>query len=504
MAYLELKGITKRFPGIVANDNVDLAVEKGEIHALVGENGAGKSTLMRILYGLEQPDEGEVRLGGKPFRVRSPSDAIKAGIGMVHQSFQLVPSMSALENIVLGAEPRHGFLLDRASAHSTVLEIADQLNITLPWDARVRDLSLGPQQRVEILKVLYRRATLLIFDEPTTVLTAQEAEQLFDLFRRLAARGVTIILITHKLQEVMAVSRRVTIIRRGHVVGVRDTSGTSSSEIARLMVGEDLEEKLPTGSNQPGQELLSVRGLRVTDSRGLAALKDVNLTVRQGEILGVAGIEGNGQHELVHAIAGLIPVQAGSVAIAGHDVTNSSVRQRRSAGLSLIPADRNTEGVSRPSSVQDNAISTRYQSAPFSAGGLLLFKRIGEYARRLLSAFQVVAPGPRARAANLSGGNIQKLVVARELDADPQLLLAAYPSRGVDIRSTNLIHEKLRELRAQGKGVLLISEDLGEILDLADRVLVLYNGRVAGEVPVSKANVHDLGELMTGGTARAP
>jgi len=499
MAYLELRGITKRFPGVLANDHVDLTVEKGEIHALVGENGAGKTTLMRILYGLEQPDEGEIRLGGKSVTIDSPAAAIRLGIGMVHQHFQLIPSMTVLENVVLGAEPGRLGMTDRAAALAKVQEIAAGLGISLPWEARVADLSLGPQQRVETLKVLYRHANILIFDEPTTVLTAQEADQLFGVLRKLADDGATIIIITHKLHEVISISSRITVMRRGKVAGVLETAKSSPQEIARLMVGEDVGHLERSGRSQPGDEVLSLSNLSALDKRGAPALRGLSLRVCRGEIVGVAGVEGNGQSEMVQAIAGLIPVTGGTIRIAEHDATRVSTRQRREWGLALIPGDRNAEGVSKLSTIMDNMACTEYYRPPLSKAGVLDEGAMQQRARSLIERFSVKAPSPYTRTATLSGGNIQKIVVGRELASEPQVLIAAYPSRGVDVRSTELIHSKLLELRAGGQGVLLISEDLGEILSICDRVLVLYEGRIVGEVPTEQADIYWLGELMIGG-----
>ncbi|MEO8285256.1 MAG: ABC transporter ATP-binding protein [Chloroflexota bacterium] len=499
MSYLELRGITKSFPGVLANDHVDLTVEKGEIHALVGENGAGKTTLMRILYGLEQPDEGEIRLGGKRVTVDSPATAIRLGIGMVHQYFQLVPSMTVLENVVLGAEPARLAMTDHAAALSKVQAIATGLGISLPWEARVADLSLGPQQRVETLKALYRHASILIFDEPTTVLTAQEADQLFDVLRRLANDGATIIIITHKLHEVMSISSRITVMRRGHVAGVLETAGSSPHEIARLMVGEDVSHLERSGRSQPGEEVLSLDNLSALDKRGAPALRGLTLSVRRGEIVGIAGVEGNGQTEMVQAITGLIPVTGGTITITGRAATSQSTRQRREWGLGIIPGDRNAEGVSKLSTITDNMACTEYYKPPLSHAGVLNEGAMQKRAKSLIERFSVKAPSPSTKVGTLSGGNVQKIVVGRELASEPQVLIAAYPSRGVDVRSTELIHSKLLDLRANGQGVLLISEDLGEILSICDRVLVLYEGRIAGEVPTEQADIYWLGELMIGG-----
>ena len=499
MPYLELRGITKRFPGVLANDHVNLSVDKGEIHALVGENGAGKTTLMRILYGLEQPDEGEILLAGRRVHIGSPADAIRLGIGMVHQHFELVPSMTLLENVVLGAEPNRSWVTDQAEALKRVKEIAGRLNIDLPWDARVADLSLGPQQRVETLKILYRNANLLVFDEPTTVLTAQETDQLFEVLRKLAQSGATVILITHKLHEVMEVSDRVTVMRRGQVVGELETARTNPQEIARLMVGEDVAHMTRTGTAEPGEEVLRLTGVTAVDRRGALALRGLSLDVRRGEIVGIAGVEGNGQYELVQAAAGLILVQSGTVTLLGRDVTRATTRERREMGLALIPGDRNAEGVSRISTVQDNLASTEYYRPPLSRAGVLNKGGLLERARMLIERFSVTAPSPTSRVATLSGGNVQKLVVARELNAEPEVLIAAYPSRGVDIRSTEFIHSKLLEMRGKNKGVLVISEDLRDLLSMCDRVLVLYEGLIVGEAPAGQADIYWLGELMTGG-----
>lgn len=503
MAYLELKGITKRFPGVVANDNVNLTVEQGEIHALVGENGAGKSTLMRTLFGLEQADVGEIRLDGYPLKISSPAVAIKHGIGMVHQHFQLIPSMTVLENITLGAETAlaegRGWLVDRRAALNRIQEIARRLGIDLPWYTPIRNLSLGPQQRVEILKALYRQARLLIFDEPTAVLTAQEADQLFEVLRRLAGEGVTVIIITHKLHEVMALSRRITVMRRGKVAGVLETACTTPGEVAHLMLGEDVKPPRREERSAPGEVALEIRDLWALDRRGLAALRGINLSLHRGEIVGVAGVEGNGQHELVHVLAGLTKAQSGSLRLLGQEITALSPRRRREAGLAVIPGDRNAEGISRVSSIRDNLAANRFYQPPLSRTGLLFPARLDRFAGRLVSLFQVKTPSIRDSVGSLSGGNVQKLIAAREMDGEPEVLLAAYPSRGVDVRSTGFIQGKLLELRGQGKAVLLISEDLTELLNLCDRLVVLFQGRFAGEFTPEEADIRRLGALMTGG-----
>lgn len=499
MAYLEMLGITKRFPGVVANDHVDFSVEEGEIHALVGENGAGKTTLMRILYGMESPDEGIIRLGGRAVRVPNPQAAIRLGIGMVHQHFQLVPSFTALENIVLNREPRRGLLLDRQHARRALETLIERLGLEVNLNTRVSELSVGERQRVEILKLLYRNARLIILDEPTAVLTPQETHALFGMLRRLKEEGRTIIFISHRLSEVMEIADRVTVLRRGRVVGVRSVASTDERELARMMVGEVVAVARQAGrSLENAPPALIVRDVALAEVPGRLSLKSLSFEVRRGEILGVAGVEGNGQQELVELLAGLRFPQKGQILLDGQDITFMDVRGRRRHGLAVIPPDRLQEGLSLPAPVWANLIATRYHLPPFSHLGFLNRPLIRSYAAQLIQKFEVMVSSIDAPALTLSGGNLQRLIIAREVSTPPRVLIAAHPTRGLDMRATQAIRKLLLELADQGTAVLLISTDIDELLALADRLLVLHRGEIAGFLPISQADPESLGLLMAG------
>ncbi|WP_448591339.1 ABC transporter ATP-binding protein [Thermoflexus hugenholtzii] len=499
MAYLEMRGITKRFPGVIANDHVDFSVEEGEIHALVGENGAGKTTLMRILYGLESPDEGIIRLGGRAVRIPNPQAAIRLGIGMVHQHFQLVPSFTALENIVLNREPRRGPLLDRQHARCALETLIERLGLEVDLGARISELSVGERQRVEILKLLYRNARLIILDEPTTVLTPQETHALFAMLRRLKEEGRTIIFISHRLSEVMEIADRVTVLRRGRVVGVRSVASTDERELARMMVGEVAAiARQACRSLENAPPALIVRDVTLAEIPGRLSLKGLSFEVRRGEILGVAGVEGNGQQELVELLAGLRFPQKGQILLDGKDITFMDVRGRRRHGLAVIPPDRLQEGLSLPAPVWANLIATRYHLPPFSHLGLLNRALIRSYAAQLIQKFEVMVPSIDAPALALSGGNLQRLIIAREVSTPPRVLIAAHPTRGLDMRATQAIRKLLLELADQGTAVLLISTDIDELLALSDRLLVLHRGEIVGFLPISQADPESLGLLMAG------
>jgi len=499
MAYLEMRGITKRFPGVVAIDHVDFSVEEGEIHALVGENGAGKTTLMRILYGMESPDEGIIRLGGRAVRIPNPQAAIRLGIGMVHQHFQLVPSFTTLENIVLNREPRRGPLLDRQHARRALGTLIERLGLEVDLSARVSELSVGERQRVEILKLLYRNARLIILDEPTTVLTLQETHALFGMLRRLKEEGRTIIFISHRLSEVMEIADRVTVLRRGRVVGVRSVASTDERELARMMVGEVIAVARQTGhSLENAPPALIVRDVTLAEIPGRLSLKSLSFEVRRGEILGVAGVEGNGQQELVELLAGLRFPQKGQILLDGKDITFMDVRGRRRHGLAVIPPDRLQEGLSLPAPVWANLIATRYHLPPFSHLGFLNRALIQSYAAQLIQKFEVMVPSIDAPTLTLSGGNLQRLIIAREVSTPPRVLIAAHPTRGLDMRATQAIRKLLLELADQGTAVLLISTDIDELLALADRLLVLHRGEIVGFLPISQADPESLGLLMAG------
>jgi general nucleoside transport system ATP-binding protein len=497
---VELRGITKTFPGVVANDHVDLEVRQGEIHALVGENGAGKSTLMNILYGLIKADAGAILVHGKPAPMQGPRDAIRHGIGMVHQHFMLIPVFTVGENVVLGSEPvRPGGFYDHTRARQAIEDLTKRYGLALDSDARVGDLPVGLQQRVEIVKVLYRGARILILDEPTGVLTPQESTELFRVLRDLVKSGKTIIFISHKLKEVLAISDRITVMRRGKVVGHLITKETNESEIARLMVGRDVLLRVDKTPAKPGPVALRVEHLSATSDQGVLALRDVSLELHQGEILGIAGVEGNGQSELVETLAGTRRPVAGHVFLADRELTNFSAASIRLAGVSHIPEDRRGAGLVLNYSVADNLILGRQRTRRFAWHGLVLrLKAIFAWAQRLISEFDIRTPSSRTPARTLSGGNQQKIIVAREMATEPRVLLAAQPTRGVDIGAIEFIHRRLVAERDGGAAILLVSAELDEVRSLSDRIAVMYEGRIVSIEPPD-ASEERLGLLMTGG-----
>ena len=498
---LELIGITKRFPGIVANADIDFDLGRGEVHALLGENGAGKSTLMNILYGLYTPDEGEIRLDGTRLRLSSPRDAIDAGIGMVHQHFMLIPVMTVAENIVLGSEPRNGPFLDYDGALRTVEDMARGFRFGIDARARVENISVGQQQRVEILKALFRGARILILDEPTAVLTPQEAQELFRILRTLRDEGMSIIFISHKLNEALEIADRVTVLRRGKKVDTVPREDATEAGLARMMVGRDVLLRVDKGRAQPRETMLSVRDLRVLDERGLEAVRGVSFEVRAGEIVGIAGVDGNGQTELIDAITGLRKVASGTVEVAGKDVTTHSVHARLDEGLGHSPEDRHRRGLVLDFTLAENLALHDYDKPPDSRWGWLFPRRLVEIARRLLREFDVRGGDAQTPAAALSGGNQQKVVVAREVSRDPRVLLAAQPTRGLDVGAIEFVHRRLVEERTDGRAILLVSFELDEILSLSDRILVLYEGEIVGEFSPD-ATEEELGIAMTGGGRR--
>lgn len=499
---LELRNIVKRFPGVLANDHISLQVEEGEIRALVGENGAGKTTLMRILYGLYQPDEGDILLYEQPQTFRNPTDAIQAGLGMVHQHFMLFPSLTVTENVIYGAEPAKNGLIDRESAAARVRQIADQYGLQVDPNAKVGALPVGVRQRIEILKMLYRDARILILDEPTAVLTPQERDGLFLILRRLREQGNTIIFITHKLHEVMSVSDNATVLRQGRVTGTLKTSETSPEEISRLMVGRDVLLRLDKETVEQGAVALSLNQLRVEDEVGRVLVHDATFDVYRGEIVGVAGVAGNGQTELIEAVMGLRPLSGGTLMLNGTDIERYSVRERRDAGLSYIPEDRSEVGLAEPANVSENLMMGHERLSQLSKNGVLNLRWIWGYARNLIKRFTIKVSSPREPASNLSGGNLQKLVVARELSYDASVLVAEQPTRGVDVGSIEFIHRQLIDYRERGRAVLLVSAELGEVISLADRILVMFEGRIVGEVAGDEATEKELGLLMAGGKRR--
>jgi simple sugar transport system ATP-binding protein len=495
---LELKGITKRFPGVVANDHVDFDLVKGEVHALLGENGAGKSTLMNILYGLYHPDEGQISLRGEPARIDSPHAAIDAGIGMVHQHFMLIPVMTVAENIVLAVEPRKGPFLDLDTANEKVREISKRFGLAVRPEARIESISVGMQQRVEILKALYRGAEILILDEPTAVLTPQEAEELFEIIRSLQAEGKSIIFISHKLGEVLAIADRITVLRRGKTIETIPREGATEESLARLMVGRDVLLRVEKTPGQPGAPLLRVEDLRVREERGLECVRGISFEVRAGEIVGIAGVDGNGQTELVEAITGLRKPEAGRIVVGGEDVTDETARQCFDAGLGHIPEDRQRRGLVLDFSLAENIALHDYRKRPDSKWGWLYPKRLLARAGNLLKEFDVRGGGPKTPASSLSGGNQQKVILAREISRDPAILVAAQPTRGLDVGAIEFVHRRLVTERDEGRGILLVSFELDEILSLADRILVIYEGQIVGEY-TPDVTEEELGIAMTGG-----
>jgi general nucleoside transport system ATP-binding protein len=496
---LELRGITKQFPGVLANDHVSFDLVPGEVHALLGENGAGKSTLMNIVYGLYRPDEGEVLLKGRPVSFSSSKVAIRNGIGMVHQHFMLIPVMTVAENIILAEEPTQAGLLDYEAAEKRVKDLADSFNFHIDPHARIENIGVGQQQRVEILKALYRRADILILDEPTAVLTPQEAVELFGILATLRREGMAIIFISHKLNEVLDIADRVTVLRRGKMIETVPAEGATREGLARLMVGREVLLRVDKTPATPAEVLLDVEGLTVLDDRELEAVRDVSFQVRAGEIVGIAGVDGNGQTELIDAVTGLRKAQAGRVTVAGKEITNDGAREALDAGLGHIPEDRHRRGLVLDFTLAENIALHDYNEPPDSRLGWLYPSRLIARARRLLQAFDVRGGGPLTRAASLSGGNQQKVVVAREVERDPRVLLAAQPTRGLDVGAIEFVHRRLVEERDQGRAILLVSLELEEILSLADRILVIYEGRIVGEFGPD-VTAEELGFAMTGGT----
>jgi simple sugar transport system ATP-binding protein len=497
---VEIRGITKAFPGVLANSNVDLDVRAGEIHALVGENGAGKSTLMNILYGLIHPDSGEILIDGKPTRIAGPRDAIAKGIGMVHQHFMLIPVFTVGENIMLGREPvTAGLIYDQAKARHEIEDLTRRYGLALDADARTGDLPVGLQQRVEIVKVLYRGANILILDEPTGVLTPQESKELFGVLRDLVKGGKTIIFISHKLKEVLDISDRITVMRRGKVVGHLITKDTNEEEIATAMVGRAVLLRVDKQPAKPGPVTFRVENLTASSDRGVPALKGISFELRQGEILGIAGVEGNGQSELVEVLAGTRTATGGKVWLADKDVTAFDARTERHAGIAHIPEDRRGAGLVLNYSIAENMILGRQRDSPFSWHHLvLLLDAIRSWATRLVKEFDIRTPSIETPARSLSGGNQQKIIVAREMASQPKVLLASQPTRGVDIGAIEFIHRRIVAERDGGAAVLLVSAELDEIRSLSDRIAVLYEGHIVSIEP-GDAPEERLGLLMTGG-----
>jgi general nucleoside transport system ATP-binding protein len=498
---LELRAITKRFPGVVANDSVDFDLRRGEVHALLGENGAGKTTLMNVLYGLYRPDEGEIVVKGRKVAFSSPREAIGYGIGMVHQHFMLIPVMTAAENIVLGEEPTEGGVwLDYGEARKRVQELAARFGFHIEPDRLIQDMTVGQQQRVEILKALYRQADILILDEPTAVLTPQEAKELFGILRSLTEQGMSIIFISHKLNEVLEIADRITVLRRGKAVGSVEAKGATEPQLARMMVGREVVLRVEKGVSVPGEPLLEVTDLHADDDRGVEKVSGVSFQVRAGEIVGIAGVDGNGQTELVECITALRHWTAGSIVVAGKSLsTHGTPRDAFDLGLGHIPEDRHRRGLVLDFTLAENLVLHDYEVAPNATRGFLHPNRIIGRARELLDQFDVRGGGPQTRAAALSGGNQQKVVLAREIGRDPRVLIAAQPTRGLDVGAIEFVHRRLVEERDKGRAILLVSLELEEILSLSDRILAVYEGRIVGEYG-PEVDAETLGIAMTGAT----
>jgi simple sugar transport system ATP-binding protein len=497
---LEMRGIVKRFPGVVANDGVDFTARAGEIHALLGENGAGKTTLMRVLYGIYQPDEGEIFLDGRAIQVRSPAEALALGIGMVHQHFRLVPTLSVEENVILGL--REGLFGNLRRVRERLAAIARDYGLEVDPRAKVWELSVGEQQRVEILKALYRRVQILIMDEPTSVLTPQEVKQLFSTLRSLVEAGLTVIFITHKLDEVLEVSDRVTVLRKGKVVATLPTAEADKPSLARMMVGREVVFRLERGPAKLGEKLLEVRDLQALNDRGLPAIRGLSFELYGGEILGVAGVAGNGQKELVEVLTGLRKATKGRVLLFGKDLTNRSPKEIAAAGVAHIPEERLRRGLVPEMSVAENLVLKSYRDPPFARGPFLDQRVIISHAERAIAAYQIMTPSYNTPAKLLSGGNIQRLILARELSGQPRLIIAAHPTYGLDVGATEQIRGLLLRQRELGAGVLLISEDLEEILSLSDQILVLFAGQAMGLLEAEEAELEELGLLMAGAGRR--
>ena len=498
---IEMLNITKRFPGIIANDNITLQLKKGEIHALLGENGAGKSTLMSVLFGLYQPEEGVIKKDGQVVSIKDPNDANALGIGMVHQHFKLVECFSVLDNIIMGAEPtKYGFL-QKKDAREKVLTLSEKYGLHVDPDALIEDITVGMQQRTEILKMLYRDNEILIFDEPTAVLTPQEIDELMEIMRNLAAEGKSILFISHKLNEIMAVADRCTVLRKGKYIGTVETKNTTAEELSAMMVGRNVSFHVDKKPCQPGDVVLDVEHMTVASKiHKNNAVKDVSLKVRRGEIVCLAGIDGNGQTEFVYGLTGLEPLVSGKISLCGKDITHASIRHRNTMGMSHIPEDRHKHGLVLDYTLEDNLVLQRYFEPEFtSKAGFLRRDNIRKYAERLIEQYDVRSgQGPSTVARSMSGGNQQKAIVAREIDKDPELLVAVQPTRGLDVGAIEYIHKQLVAQRDAGKAVLLVSLELDEVMDVPDRILVMYEGEIVGELDPKKTTQEELGLYMAG------
>ena len=497
---IEMLNITKRFPGIIANDNITLQLRRGEIHALLGENGAGKSTLMSVLFGLYQPEEGTIKKDGKVVSIKNPNDATALGIGMVHQHFKLVECFTVLDNIIMGVEPTKMGFLQKKEARRKVMELSERYGLHVDPDAKIEDITVGMQQRTEILKMLYRDNEILIFDEPTAVLTPQEIDELMQIMRNLAAEGKSILFISHKLAEIMAVSDRCTVLRKGKYIGTVNTKDTTAQELSAMMVGRNVNFHVEKEDKEPGKVILKVENMTVASHlHKNNAVKNVSLEVRAGEIVCLAGIDGNGQTEFVYGLTGLEPLVSGKIMLNGKDITNAPIRERSVSGVSHIPEDRHKHGLVLDYSLEDNIVLQRYFEPEFTKAGFLRRKNIREYADRLIEQYDIRSgQGPVTIARSMSGGNQQKAIVAREIDRDPQLLIAVQPTRGLDVGAIEYIHKQIVAARDAGKAVLLVSLEMDEVLDVSDRILVMYEGEIVGELNPKKTTAEEMGLYMAG------
>lgn len=503
---IEMLNITKEFPGIVANDNITLSLKKGEIHALLGENGAGKSTLMSVLFGLYQPEKGEIKMNGKAVKINNPNDANALGIGMVHQHFKLVEIFTVLENIILGVEPNKMGFLQKQEARGKVVALSEKYGLRVDPDSLIEDITVGMQQRVEILKMLYRDNEILIFDEPTAVLTPQEIKELLQIMKGFAAEGKSILFITHKLNEIMEVADRCTVLRKGKYIGTVDVEETSKEELSKMMVGRDISFSVEKEVKTPGDVVLSVRDVTVASkTHKNNSVKGVTFDVRAGEIVCLAGIDGNGQTEFVHALAGLEKLVSGSITLCGKDITKASIRERSVSGMSHIPEDRHKHGLVLDYSLEENLVLQRYWQPQFQSKGFIKFDEMRKYAEKLIQKFDIRSgQGPITSARSMSGGNQQKAIIAREIDKDHELLVAVQPTRGLDVGAIEYIHKQLVERRDAGKGVLLVSLELEEVMNVSDRILVMYEGEIVGELDPKATTVQELGLYMSGAKRDTP
>ena len=496
---VEMLNIRKEFPGIVANDNITLQLKKGEIHALLGENGAGKSTLMGMLFGMYSPEAGVIKVNGKEVKISSPNVANDLGIGMVHQHFKLVENFTVTENIILGLEPKKFLSIDIKSAAKKIEELSKAYGLNVDPYAKIEDISVGMQQRVEILKMLYRNAEVLIFDEPTAVLTPQEIEDLIKIMKNLIKEGKSIILITHKLKEIKEAANRCTVIRRGKYIGTVDVKETSEAEMASMMVGREVSFKVDKKESNPGDTVLEVKNISVKNNKKVLGLKNFNLEVRKGEIVGIAGVEGNGQTELVEAITGMRAVEEGSILFNGKDITKDSIRHRIDKGIAHIPEDRHKRGLILDYTMEDNMVLKAYKNAPFSKNGLINREEVEKYSNHIIETFDVRSgEGGKSIARSLSGGNQQKGIIGREILSNPDLLIAVQPTRGLDVGSIEYIHKRLVEQRDNGKAVLLVSLELDEVLNVSDRIAIVNNGELVGIVNASETDENEVGLMMAG------